>query len=208
MQQVGGSDVVKGLFWGHVHTDQWTLTRECNATNASATDSTVVNTKDPKKVPIMKNPCTGLPTAIMLAGPSLTEGYPATYPAIRKLQFTTETWDLFDAITYNADIHTANNNNLTSLHWNTLYSFRENYNMDDLSVASFADLHTRMAMNNSKEWELYRGGNNGTTSNYYCSGYVKEGQLFPAVYNCNAICEGDCKTNWIDWLKGLIASPS
>jgi hypothetical protein len=89
-----------------------------------------------------------------------------------------------------------------------LYSFRENYKMNDLSMKSFADLHTRMSMNNSKEWELYRGGNDErTTSNYYCSGYVKEGQLFPAVYNCNAICESECKTNWIQWLKGLIAAP-
>ena len=221
IQQVGGSEIVKGLFWGHVHTDQWTLTRECNASAAAVVKEDQKKEQKVPKVPKVQkeeilnatkgpipNPCTGKPTAIMLAGPSLTEGYPATYPAIRKLQFTTETWDLYDAITYNADIHTANNNNLTSLPWKLLYSFRENYKMNDLSMKSFADLHTRMSMNNSKEWEMYRGGNDErTTSNYYCSGYVKEGQLFPAVYNCNKICEGECKTNWIQWLKGLIAAP-
>ena len=143
----------------------------------------------------------------MLAGPSLTEGFPTTYPAVRKLEFDSNTWDLHDVITYNADIHTANNNNATSLKWDVLYAFRNNYNMIDLSPKSFEDLHVRMSKKNSSEWELYRGGNNGLLPNYYCSGYIKSGQLFPAVDNCNEVCEGDCKNNWIAWLNGTISSP-
>jgi len=38
-------------------------------------------------------------SSIMLPGPSLTEGYPATNPALRLLKFDANTYDLQDVIT-------------------------------------------------------------------------------------------------------------
>jgi len=185
---------VKGLFWGHVHTDQWTLLRTCDDDDDGDGDGDD------------DGPCLGTPTAVMLAGPSLTEGYPATYPAVRRLDFDTETWDLYDATTFHTDLHDANSKNMSSLQWEKLYSFREHFGMPDLSTGSFSALIERMSETNSLEWELYRGGNNGTTPNVYCSGYTNKGAPFAAKNPCTVDCLGACKTNWIAWLNGSVAA--
>jgi hypothetical protein len=114
--------------------------------------------------------CNGAPTAVMMAGPSLTEGYPATFPAIRRLDFdASNNWELYDATTFNADLHDANNNrNVSTLKWQKLYSFRDDFQMSDLSPQSFSQLIERMSIGGSSEWELYRGGSNGTTPNIFC----------------------------------------
>ncbi len=109
IQSSGG--LVTGMFWGHVHTDQWTLARACEGDGDGDGDS---------------DSCKGPPTAVMLAGPSLTEGFPATSPALRRLEFSTSgSWALEEAVTLSADIHDANRKNATELTWSMLYTFTE-----------------------------------------------------------------------------------
>ena len=144
--------------------------------------------------------CTGAPTAVMLAGPSLTEGFPATSPALRRLEFsTTGSWALEDVVTLSADIHDANRKNATDLVWNTLYSFTEQYNMTDLSPASFAALASRMAIESSPEWGVYRGV---TRHSLFCSGYNPTTAQMSANSPCAVLCSPECKASWISWLNG------
>ena len=52
--------------------------------------------------------CDGEASTVLLPGPSLTEGFPATNPSLRLLEFDSESFELLDAHTYTADLHAAN----------------------------------------------------------------------------------------------------
>ena len=65
--------VVTGLFFGHVHTDEWTLMRDCDVA-------------DPSNWTAVQH-CDGKAHTLLLPGVSLTEGFPATNPALRLLEF-------------------------------------------------------------------------------------------------------------------------
>jgi hypothetical protein len=52
--------------------------------------------------------CDGMPVGVVIPGPSLTEGYPATNPSLRLLEFDPDTFELVDMKTYYGDLHAAN----------------------------------------------------------------------------------------------------
>ena len=52
--------------------------------------------------------CDGKASGVLIPGPSLTEGWPATNPSVRLLEFDAETFELVDIHTYAADLHSAN----------------------------------------------------------------------------------------------------
>lgn len=202
IQRAGGSKLVKGMFWGHVHTDQWTISREC--TEQDVDHGRQNNESD-------YSHCTGAAMAVMLAGPSLTEGWPATDPAFRVLEFSAEPdtsrWGLLDAHTFAADLNEGNSppgtdrrsHHEKDLRWKLLYSFTDKFGMRELSPSSFEKLASRMRHPFSFEWEQYRGKGNGSI---YCSGYNSTSAPFTAHHPCTTPCRGDCKDVWVAWLNG------
>lgn len=98
------------------------------------------------------NSCNGEPTGVLLPGPSLTEGYPATNPSVRLLQFDATTLELVDMLTYVADLHAANAAG-TELVWKLEYSTKEKFGMADLSPVSFAKAVAVLAADNSTLWD-------------------------------------------------------
>merc|ERR1712159_47013 len=104
------------MFFGHIHTDQWTLVRECRSNSNSTSNVT----------------CDGKPNGVIIPGVSLTEGFPAMNPGVRLLEFDDATWELLDMKTFTADLHKANQPG-GSLEWKLEYSFKEYFQLDDLS---------------------------------------------------------------------------
>lgn len=272
--------VVRGMFFGHIHTDQFTILRECRNTTHSGTykettgikwcsgggdyapgdvfeagldglcplvpsdwstdhavtscekvcdaakqclgftlyfnetqrrmreccfrtGSTAYKPADPtstarcyEKPPSVA--CDGEPLAVFLPGPSLTEGWPATNPAVRLLEFDPDTYELADMRTYNADLHHANAGN--ELQWRLEYSFRSFFGMDDLSPKSFAELVSQLADAHDPAgmWHAYRGRGDGCL---FCSGYESSSAPFAPIYPCKP-CVGQCKTDYINALNG------
>jgi hypothetical protein len=149
--------------------------------------------------------------AVMLAGPSLTEGFPATDPAFRVLEFSAANddtrWALLDAHTFAADINAANGppgtdrrtHHAGDLAWKKLYSFTEAFEMPDLSPAAFEALAARMHDPGSHAWDVYRGRGNGSV---FCSGYDSASSAFAEHSPCTTVCEGVCKDVWVAWLNG------
>jgi hypothetical protein len=270
-------DTVKGSFFGHVHVDQWTLTRECaaaapgapyvetsgikwcsgggdyapgdaygagvdglcpivpaawtdergvaacEATCSSAsgcvgftlyfadatkvkareccfrTGSTASKPPDPtstarcyEKAPPLV--CDGPATSVLLPGPSLTEGWPATNPALRLLEFNAA-FELAAVRTYYADLHEATAAGAPPA-WRLEYDFAQQYGMADLTPASFEQLAARLAQNGSAAWADYRGKAGGL----YCTKYDEAGAPFAPIYPCKA-CGGACKAGWIRYLN-------
>ena len=137
--------------------------------------------------------CTGSlePIGVAIAGPSLTEGYPAANPAIRLLDFDQESFELAEIETIVADIDAANE--AGKMTWTTEYRHSELFNMSDLSPSSFSDLVRRMARPGSPEWVRYKG--NGTGS-LYLKGYTGASS---AGKSC---VDGTCKDAFITLLNG------
>jgi hypothetical protein len=273
-------DTIKAQFFGHIHTDQWTLTRECtqappgspyvetsgikwcsgggdyapgDAFGAGVNDLCPIlpaNWTDDAKVAGCERVCsdakecvgftfypTSAPggkteccfrtestaskpacpacsarcyekpggytcdssaTTLILPGPSLTEGWPATNPSVRELVFDAKTFELLDAKTYTADLHAANKPGGT-LEWGLEYSFVTMFGMKDMSVEQFEQLHAEFSSSpNSSKWSKYMGQGDGSL---FCKGYNGTGAPFPPVYPCKT-CEGACKTLWINTLNG------
>ena len=63
--------------------------------------------------------------------------------------------ELVDILTYTADLHEAESSG--SLRWSLEYDFRQHFVMNDLSPASFEELHSRLAEPASALWNDYRG---------------------------------------------------
>ena len=98
--------IVRGLFFGHVHTDEWTLLRGCHTPLAAEASRAAQAVR-----------CDGRAHTLLLPGVSLTEGFPATNPALRLLEFDPETFELHEAYTYYADLHAANADPQTGPVW-------------------------------------------------------------------------------------------
>jgi len=187
------SSTIKGMFFGHIHTDQWTLVRQCRNSSARSYIGA------PEMV------CDGAPKGVIIPGVSLTEGWPAMNPGVRMLEFDDVTWELLDMKTYTADLHTANKQG--SLDWGLEYSFKEKFGLDDLSPQSFAALHGKFMQEENEGgpslWEEYIGKGAGSL---YCKGYTSETASFKPIYDCLPVtAEG--KKVWITTLNGTATAP-
>jgi hypothetical protein len=104
---------------------------------------------------------------VLLPGPSLTEGYPATNPSVRLLEFDAKTFELVDVRTYIADLHAGNT--AGGMKWVLEYTHRDKFGMPDLSPASFAAAVAAFGVNGSATWNAYKGQGDGSL---YCKGCV------------------------------------
>ena len=141
--------------------------------------------------------CDGDAVAVVIPGPSLTEGWPATNPTVRLLEFDPITYELLDMTTYFGDLHQANR--AGSFTWSKEYSFRDFFGMEDLSPASFRGLNNRLAdVSNSTLWNEYRGQGDGSL---YCSRYDSTDAKFKPINPC-AECSGECRVKFTAVLNG------
>lgn len=269
--------VVKGQYFGHIHTDQWSVTRSCRKTtgreytettgikwcsgggdyapgdvfqggldgvcpllppgtataeavtkcetvctadsgcvgftmyfNGSAPKECCFRTGSTSNKPVdptstarcYEKPggvvCDGAANGVLIPAPSLTEGWPATNPAIRVLEFDETTHELLEMQTYTADLHAGNAKG--ALTWSLEYSFREYFGMEDLSPGSFEALATGLAKNSSASWDDYKGRGDGSL---FCSRYTSETAEFTPIGPCSPCPDGSaCKSQWIALLNG------
>lgn len=163
-------------FLGHMHVDMWQILRTCGADG---------------------DECSGDPLGVAIVGPGLTTGFPASNPALRRLDFSPDAFLLETMDTFVADLHEANEPG-GDLSWELLYSFADAYGIADLSAASVAGLVDRMAAPESPEWQAYRGADAGT---YFCKGW--RGDLRKKADSpCGQGCTGAAKAKWLDHLNG------
>ena len=180
-------DTVKGTFMGHIHTEEWMVTRECTG-GSSGTEW----------------PCDGAATGMIIPGPALTEGFPARNPAVRLLKFDAVTFELVDMLTYYADIHAANAAGPSATPaWKLEHDFRRRFNMSSLTPRAFERLHAAMATDGSPIWEAYKGRGDGSL---YCTSYDGSSAPFAPHTPCEP-CTGECKRSWLQFLNGTSATP-
>lgn len=148
--------------------------------------------------------CDGEATTVMLPGPSLTEGWPATNPSLRLLEFDAKTFALVDAHTFTADLHSANKNNASEMDWKLEYSFKSTFSMPDLSPSSFAELNAKLAgPKGDAEWLKYRGQGDGS---FYVGGY--NGQTAPfSPIDPATVCNGTCRDSFVASLNATNFRP-
>jgi hypothetical protein len=131
--------------------------------------------------------CSGGPESplhMLFVGPSLTEGYPPTNPALRRVRIDTVSLDVLDIITSYGNITKANEE--WAFLWEKEYSFKEAYpTLSDMSADSFANLVVAMNASSSDEWDSYY------TFNY--KSYRGPSSL---------PCTGPCKSAEISFLNG------
>lgn len=130
---------------------------------------------------------------VILNGPSLTEGFPATNPAVRLVGFDAA-HSLTSVRTYYADLHDANR--VGALNWTLEYDMREHFAMRDLSPASFEALHARLAADDAL-WGEYRGRGAGTV---FVTRYAGTGAANPPTP-----CVGACRAQAIATLNQTTA---
>lgn len=126
--------------------------------SAGATTRCYEKASDAKQ-PAREMVCDGVASTVLLPGPSLTEGFPATNPSLRLLEFDAESFELLDAHTYTADLHAANRKaaarggggggDAADLDWQLEYSFKAQFGLDDMGVGSFEALAHRLASDSS-----------------------------------------------------------
>ena len=144
--------------------------------------------------------CDGAASTVLIPGPSLTEGYPATNPSLRLLEFDSATYELLDMHTYTADLHAANRAG-SHLAWELEYSFKSEFDMPDLSARSFELLAARLAAPaGDSAWEKYRGDGNGCL---YVGGYSRAGAPFPPKDPTEA-CDGTCRASMVAELNATM----
>ena len=148
------STMIKGQFYGHDHTDGIKLTRACPTSN-----------------------CTGKPTGVLWAAPSLTEGYPSENPGIRLMRYDTKAKDKYaftHAETYSMDLEEANKKGRAE--WRLEYDAKSAYNLTDLSPSSWEKWVQRTLSVNESAFlnylKLRRRGFNGpfSSSGTPCAG--------------------------------------
>jgi len=94
------------------------------------------------------------PLHMLFGGPSLTEGYPPTNPALRRYEVDAS-FRVLDYVTYSGNITKANEE------WAFLFEeefrFTTQFGVADASAASFEHLAARMAIDGAPEWaDFYR----------------------------------------------------
>ena len=148
--------------------------------------------------------CDGPPVGVVLPGPSLTEGYPATNPSVRLLEFDARTFELVDTKTFVADLHAANSNGTSQPKWRLEYSFQDAFNVTNLSAEAIAGLVDRMASAGGDDvWDRYRGRGDGSI---FCSEYDSRTALFPPLLPCQP-CNSSCKAGVLATLNGTNVPP-
>jgi len=92
------------------------------------------------------------PLHMAFAGPSLTEGYPPTNPALRRYE-ADAAFDVVDLVTASGNITRANEQ------WAFVFSqesrFTAQFGLPDASAASFEQLVARMAADGSADWAAF-----------------------------------------------------
>jgi hypothetical protein len=175
------SGTVMNHFYGHMHNDEWMVTRSCQGTGPEGGE------------------CTGEPLGVMVTSPGITFAYPAANPALRMLSFNAATLGLYDMKTWVADLHQANDDGV--LKWALEYTFNDAFQMSNdggMTPTNMALLVDRMALNTSKEWNQYRGNATGT---YWCKAWMgSRGRK--ADEECLQGCQGECKRLWLNVLNG------
>jgi hypothetical protein len=154
--------------------------------------------------------CSGAATTVVLPGPSLTEGFPATNPSLRLLEFDARSYALLDAHTYTADLHAANADHgnggaAPSLDWELEYSFREAFSVPDMSAAALEALGARLAVGGAGDtvWAKFRGMGDGC---YWAGGYTAQTAPFPPK-SPPTTCDGACRASFVDELNATALSP-
>jgi hypothetical protein len=148
--------------------------------------------------------CDGAAATVLLPGPSLTEGWPATNPSVRLLEFDAKTFELLDAHTFTADLHAANKGGGSDMDWRLEYSFKATFGMADMSAASFELLNAKLAGSaGDATWEKYRGQGDGSL---WVGGY--DGRSAPfAPLDPVTVCNGTCRAAFVDQLNATDFAP-
>ena len=130
----------------------------------------------------------GNPLHVLYATPSLTEGFPASNPGIRKFMLDSNTYEILDMITYYGNITAANDEH--TFIWEQEYSMKLDYSLPDLSAISINNLvNNDMVLDNSSSWTLFW---NSYRKQYFGPSYVP--------------CDGLCKVGMLQFLNGTTAS--
>ena len=126
------------------------------------------------------------PLHMAFVGPSMTEGYPPSNPALRRYDVADVSgqFAVTDFTTYFANLTRANAN--WELEFEVEYVAKAQYQLPDLSANSFEALATRMAVNGSSAWDSF-------FSNHYKS------YRGPSLPVCNS---GTCKDDLLQMING------
>lgn len=151
--------------------------------------------------------CDGPPSIALLPGPALTEGFPATNPAVRLLEFDATTFELVEATTYTLNLHAANEASdspttasavSSPVQWTRLYSFTKELGMSPpLNGAAFAALARKLNTSSGEGAAVYsqmRGQGDGS---FFCSGYNETTAPFTPAYPCKACDTAECKARFV-----------
>lgn len=91
---------------------------------------------------------------VLFAGPSLTEGYPATNPALRRYEASAADFRVLEAVTYSGNITRANRD--WAFVFGEEYRLAARFGLPDVGAASLEALVARMAVDGSADWaEFY-----------------------------------------------------
>jgi hypothetical protein len=150
----GNEPTCRGFTW---YPDDGKYGACCMRTN---TDQKPLNATSDVKCFEKPNPpslCSGGPESplhMLFVGPSLTEGYPPTNPAIRRVRIDSNTFQILDILTQYGNI-TQGNIDWAFL-WQNEYTFMNAYStLQDMSANSFNQLVEAMNETNSDEWIKY-----------------------------------------------------
>lgn len=182
----GNEPTCKGFTW---YPDDAPYGACCMRTNTDQKPLNASSTAKCFEKPGTASDCSGGPESplhMLFVGPSLTEGYPPTNPALRRVRLDTDSLDVLDVITSYGNITQANED--WAFLWEHEYSFIDTYTSlkNNLSADSFANLVTVMnETDNNVEWDSYY------TFNY--KSYQGPSSL---------PCTGPCKSAEIAFLNG------
>jgi hypothetical protein len=123
------------------------------------------------------------PLHMLYASPSLTEGYPASNPGLRRFVVDAETYELLDMVTYYGNITSANEE--WAFVWEDEYSAKASYSLPDLSPASWIGALNSMAQDGSGVWADFWAA---YRKQYEGPSYVP--------------CDGPCKVGMLGFLNG------
>ena len=128
------------------------------------------------------------PLHVMFIGPSLTEGYPPSNPALREyIVDVADGFRVIDSITHSGNLTAANAN--WAFLFDAHFSAATAYGVPDLSAASWETALGRMALPGSREWTSYHRA-------------WRKQYDGPSMPVCVA---GVCKDDLIAWMNGTDA---